>query len=364
MRVQPVRRPLRVLLAGLTAAAVVALTPSASSALPTADFTISAPTAAPGAPVTFRFTGTCDLPPCSVVWTWFQDGGSHLGTRMGVGEQISYAFPRSGLYAVVARITNSTPTHGSAKATHDLLVGDTMQEDAPAVRLGGWQRVATAGASQGGQHVGTGSASLRFTGGRLDYVARTGPARGIARLIVDGRRVGTVDLYSATAGVRSRSFTGLGAGSHLVRLVSTGAHNPSSTGDAISLDELVVGGTLHVDDNSLSIRYAGWSGLASTGADGGGERVSASPGARTQMSFSGSTVTWETAMGPDEGIATVIVDGVTIATVDNYSAVTTPKFLRIFTSLGTGSHVLQVVVTGQHRAASTGSRVVVDAFLS
>lgn len=365
MRVQPVlRRPARALLAGLTAAAVVALTPTASSALPTAEFAISAATPAPGAPVTFTFTGTCDVPPCSVVWTWFQDGGRRLGTRMGVGDQITYAFPRSGLYAVVARVTNSTPTHGSSKATHDLVVGNTVQESGRAVRLGRWSKVATAGASEGGQHVGTGTAGLRFVGGRLDYVARMGPARGVARLLVDGRRVGTVDLYSPTAGVRTRSFTGLGAGVHSARLMSTGSRNHASRGNAISLDEFVVGGTAHVDDNSLSVRYAGWAGLSSPGTDGGGERVSASPGAVTRLSFSGRTVTWETAKGPDQGIATVIIDGVKVATVDNYAAVASPRFLRTFTGLATGSHVLQVVVSGQHRAAGTGSRVVVDAFVS
>ncbi|GAB4008572.1 PKD domain-containing protein [Nocardioides ultimimeridianus] len=365
MRVQPVpRRPVRAVLAGLTAAAVVALTPAVSSALPTADFTISATTPAPGAPVTFTFTGTCDQPPCSVVWTWFQDGGSHLGTRMGFGDEITYAFPRSGLYAVVARITNANSTHGSASATHDLVVGDTVQENGQAVRLGGWSRVATAGASKGGEHVGTGSAGLWFAGGRLGYVACTGPGRGIARLVVDGRRLGTVDLYSATPGVRTRSLTGLGAGVHFARLVSTGTRNLASTGIAISLDEFLVGATVHVDDNSLGVRYAGWAGLSSPVADGGGERITAQPGAQAMVTFSGTTVTWETAEGPDQGIATVLIDDVPVATVDNYAAATTPRVLRTFTGLTTGSHTLRVVVAGQHQAASTGNGIVVDAFVS
>jgi hypothetical protein len=358
------RRRARALAAGATAVAAVLLTPAVSSAVPTAEFTIGTAAPATGEPVRFTFTGTCDVPPCRVVWTWFQDGGSRLGTKMGEGEQIDYAFPRAGLYSVVAKVTNSTFTHGSASVTHALDVGTKVQENDPVVRLGGWNGVPAAEAVQGAEHVGLGTARLSFRGGRLDYVARTGPDRGIARVSVDGRVLGSVDLYSATPGSRTRSFTGLGTGPHLARIWSTGTRNAASTDTPVSIDELVVGGgTVHVDDSSLRVVYAGWSGMPMATADGGTERVSDMTGAKVTLPFTGTSVTWETATGPDQGVARILVDGVPLTTVDNYSAAPVAKVRRTFTVLTSGDHVLQVVVAGQHRAESTSSQVSVDAFV-
>src|SRR3954454_10130636 len=75
---------------------VVLLTPAVASAVPTSEFTIDNAAPQAGEPVAFTFTGACDLPPCRIQWRWFQTGGSHLGTTMGEGPQLAYAFPRSG----------------------------------------------------------------------------------------------------------------------------------------------------------------------------------------------------------------------------------------------------------------------------
>jgi hypothetical protein len=364
MRSQLVPRPVRALLAGLTALAVILLTPAPSSALPTAEFAYSSAAPASGEPVTFTFTGSCDVPPCSVVWTWFQDGGSSLGTRMGVGNQIAYTFGVPGLYSVVAKITNATSTHGSASITHALMVGSKVQETNPVVGLGSWTAVPAAAATQGGIHAGAGNASLSFQGTRVDYVARTGPNRGIARVTLDGRTLPTEDLYAPVAGSRTRSLTGLAPGNHVVRVSSSGTRNPASSSTAISLDEFVVDGTQHVDDSSLRVSYSGWAGRQVAGADGGSVRASAVAGSKVRLRFTGTSVAWETATGPDQGIARIMVDGLTVATLDEYSPVATSKVVRSFTGLGAGQHQLQVVVLGQHRAASTGSEVVVDAFVS
>ncbi len=75
-----------------------------------------------GEPVTFTFGGSCDEPPCRIQWRWFGDGGSSLGTSMGEGDQVVYAFTDAGSFRVVAEITNSHSTHASAISTQVVVV--------------------------------------------------------------------------------------------------------------------------------------------------------------------------------------------------------------------------------------------------
>ena len=105
----PTRSPLyRTALAcvlALLLSALTILSSGVASAAPTAEFTFSPPAPTVHQPVTFTFSGTCDLDPCTVNWRWFQPGGSALGTSMGQGEVLTYAFPAVGTYSVVAKIT-------------------------------------------------------------------------------------------------------------------------------------------------------------------------------------------------------------------------------------------------------------------
>ena len=69
-------------------------------------------------------------------------------------------------------------------------------------------------------------------------------------------------------------------------------------------------------------------------------------------------------LGPDCGIASVWVDGHRVAIVDLYSAAVVPaKIVWRGTWSSARTHVIKIVVTGTHRAASTGARVDVDSFV-
>jgi hypothetical protein len=123
-------RPLTVPVKGVTALflalAMVFAFAARASALPKAEFTFDVAAPVVGQPVTFTFTGACDVAPCRIRWTWFTTGGSALGTLMGEGPALTYAFPAVETYSVVAHITNSTPTHGSASMTHAVAVAGTV----------------------------------------------------------------------------------------------------------------------------------------------------------------------------------------------------------------------------------------------
>jgi hypothetical protein len=362
-------RPLAAVAVALTALVAVVMTPAVSQALPTAGFTFAPAAPTVGEPVAFTFTGSCDVPPCRIQWRWFRPGGSSLGVTMGEGERISYTFRTAGAYSVVAKITNSTVTHGSDSATQVVsvkevpdVVEEVYQDTDRRVRLSGWRGVASAAATGGGYRVGTGSLMVPFAGTSVRYTAVTGPDLGIARVRVDGVVVRTVDLYSATPGFRSRTVTGLGRGSHTLDVRRTGGRNAASTGTAVSLDEIVFG-TSHIDDVAQRVRYGGWTGRANVNADGGSVRVASTVNQSAGLTFGGTSLTWETATGPNQGIARVVIDGREMGTFDNWSPTATTKVTRTFAGLTPGQHTASVAVLGTKRAASTGTQVALDAFV-
>jgi hypothetical protein len=340
-------------------------TAGGASALPTAEFTFTPTTPRLGEPVSFTFTGRCDAPPCTIGWRWFTAGGSHLGTTMGSGPNITYTFPSAGTYSVVAKITNSGSTHGSATATHSLTVQDTFQDFDRGVVYDGWRGVADPTASSGGYRSASASgdvASYMFTGTQVTYVARTGPTKGIASVAVSGSTPTLVDLYSPRAGTRSFPVTGLTDASHTISVRPTGTKNPASTGTQVNVDEFVVGAT-RVDDRASVIRYSSWRGLLRTNASGGSLRRSATPGASTSFAFSGTSVTWLSVQGPRQGIADVLVDGRQVEAVDAYAAKDAFQVAHTYSGLTDGQHVIRVVVRGAHNPSSAGDLVTSDAFV-
>jgi hypothetical protein len=340
-------------------------TAGVASATPTSDFTFSTDAPAVGESVAFTFTGTCDVAPCRIQWRWFKDGG-RIGTTMGEGTEISYAFDASGSYSVTARITNGTSTHGSAIATHVVKVHATYQEDDRAISYDGWRGVVDATASDGGYRVGTTGkprASIAFTGTRVRYIARTGPNMGIAEMRVDGVTYGSLDLYAKTPGTRSMLVSDLADGPHRGLVRALGAKNALSTGTAVSLDRFGVG-TLRFEDNDPNVAYNGWVTALKAHADGGRVRTTGAALASTQLTFSGTTVSWVTATGPAQGKVRISIDGNTPTTVDNYAGTTTWRATKTFVGLALGvQHTIKVVVLGTRNPSSTSNRIVSDGFI-
>lgn len=363
------RNPVRALgalsLALLFPIVVVFSTVGVASAAPTAAFRVSTTNPTVRQPVTFTFEGTCDVPPCTVDWRSFADsGGSSLGTFMGRGEVLTYAFPAADGYRVTAKITNSSRTHGSAVATQSLVVTGTVQDDDRRVGYDDWSGSTDVGATNGGVRSATSPntfATHRFSGTEVTYVARTGPDMGIAEVSV-GLTQESLDLYSPTRGTASLTVDGLSDGPHQIRVRPTGTKADASTGTRVTLDEFVVG-TTHVDDRSVAVAYKTWSGLADAGASGGSVRNSATPGAGTQFAFWGPSVTWVSTTGPGHGRARVRIDGAVVGTIDLYSVTRATQVEHTFAGLAAGRHIIRVTVVGTHNLRSTGNRVGSDAFI-
>jgi hypothetical protein len=82
------------------------------------------------------------------------------------------------------------------------------------------------------------------------------------------------------------------------------------------------------------------------------------------LSFSGSEVAFVSTLGPDRGKATIAVDGGAPQTIDLYSASRrAATIVATAPGLGTGTHTVTISVLGTRNAASSGTRVDVDAFV-
>jgi hypothetical protein len=76
-----------------------------------------------------------------------------------------------------------------------------------------------------------------FFGDRIDWITATGPNLGIAKVIIDGVVVETVDLYSPTQTWQViKTYAGLGDDFHRIRIEATGLHSSFSTGIGIVVD--------------------------------------------------------------------------------------------------------------------------------
>lgn len=360
----PVRALGALALALLISLVTLFSTAGVASAAPTAEFTFAPTAPAVREPVTFTFDGTCDVPPCTVEWRWFQNGGSSLGTSMGRGEVLTYAFPRIGIYTVRAKITNASSTHGSATASHSLEVTDTFQDNDRSVEYDGWTGVTSPDPANGGYHFATSpaaEASHLFKGTEVSYVGRTGPDKGIALVSIAGART-ELDLYAPEEGTTSFLVSGLTDAPHRIKIRPTGTKNEASTGTAVTVDEFIVGAT-RVDDTSVAVDYGAWAGAANPEASGGTLRTSTTAGAGTSFVFWGPSVTWVSTSGPAQGLANVTIDGAAIATIDGYSPTRVWQVEHSFAGLGEGRHVIRVAVAGAANPSSAGNRVGSDAFI-
>jgi hypothetical protein len=84
-------------------------------------------------------------------------------------------------------------------------------------------------------------ATITVTAPGLAVVSNTGPDRGIMEIRVDGDRVATVDLYSATRRkARVVWAASLPPGQHMLELRATGKRHTRSRSARIDLDAILV----------------------------------------------------------------------------------------------------------------------------
>ena len=90
------------------------------------------------------------------------------------------------------------------------------------------------------------SVTIRFIGTHLSWIAKKGPLYGEAKVTMDGKSLGLIDLYSASTEWQQKVWgTGtLAFGPHTVTIAWTGTKNSDATDTNIGVDAFDVVGSL------------------------------------------------------------------------------------------------------------------------
>jgi hypothetical protein len=237
----------------------------------------------------------------------------------------------------------------------------------------GWQSDSSwpwSGGTSAQSRVPGARATFTFTGSSVTWIGYRSTYGGIARVYVDGVYVSDVDLFARSSNeLRVPAFTvsGLTNASHTFTVEATELKDSDAVDTLVVVDAFDVPGppVSRLQETDPAITYtSGWVGSdLSQGWSGRYASISSTPGARATLSFNGTSISWIGYRGPDSGTARVYVDGGLAGEVDTYSP--TQRIVdNLFTATGLAdaSHTLTIEVTGRKNAASTGTRIVVDAF--
>ena len=175
-----------------------------------------------------------------------------------------------------------------------------------------------------------------------------------------------VDTFAPAEQRQAVIFTSspLADASHTLMIEVTGLKNAASTGAAIVVDAFDVTSSGTRFQETSAPYTPGWGlGNRDKAYSEGSAAVSKTQGDQATFSFTGTSISWIGARGPQAGIARVFLDGSFVTDVDMYAATEGPQD-AVFTSspLAAGSHTLTIEVTGQKNPASADASIVVDAF--
>ncbi len=311
--------------------------------------------------------------PYSTAWdTTTVSEGPHTLTaiaRNAAGNMITSA-------AITVTVTHSAPPPP---------VGRVEETNAAVTLSAGWTQAGPGwyGWSGGNavQSVVPGStATFAFTGTSVTWIGKRSGISGIALVKVDGGPATSVDLFAHNVETNSPVYSvyGLSPGNHTLTIQVTANQNAGSQGNDVVVDAFVVPAPVvsHLQETDPDVAFtAGWTEADATfGWSGGGlatvpdppvggARVTETNGAKATLTFRGTAISWIGYSGHDGGVARVQVDGGAATTVDTYSSVDKIQ-ATVFTATGLAdaSHTLTIEATGLKNAASTGAKVVVDAF--
>jgi len=297
--------------------------------------------------------------PYSVSWnTTTATNGPH--TLTGVARDA--AGNRTTSAAVSVTVSNTAPTARRFEETDPptTYTSGWTQGDASRTWSGGTAAISTAAGSQ---------VTFTFTGPSVGWIGGRAPSTGIARVFLDGSLLAEVDTYSKTEEIRVPMFaaTGLSNATHTLRIEVTGLKNAAATSALVVVDAFDVPAQTisRLQETDPAITYsAGWvQGDTLRAWSAGAAAESVAPGAQATFTFTGTSISWVGARGPQTGIARVSLDGVFLTEVDTYSP-TEQIQAAVFTRTGLtdASHTLMIEATGRQNAASTSALVVVDAF--
>jgi GH25 family lysozyme M1 (1,4-beta-N-acetylmuramidase) len=133
------------------------------------------------------------------------------------------------------------------------------------------------------------------------------------------------------------------------------------SGNPAPATTLDVAAPTELEEGSAGITYA-WRSVGARDAIEGSYVTERSAGATATFAFSGRAVTWYTMVGPDQGRASVWIDGERVGTFDQYASRRAFGVTRSFSKLPRGTHTIAIRVLGTRSAASSDTLVAIDGF--
>lgn len=275
---------------------------------------------------------------------------------------------------------------GGPSAPPTAVAGTRVEETNAAVTMSGaWTQASADWGWSGGAAVESTSAgatiTVNFTGTSIRWLGSRGRSMGIATVSVDGGPAKTVNLFARPMDEAHSDIivlNDLSNGPHTLTITVTGQADSQASGSRVVVDAFDIQPSTtisHLQDTDPNAAFSGTWTKSQEGFPWSGSGVSNQPelpvtaqetttaGSSVTLPFRGTAIGWVGYTGPDGGIATVQIDGGAPSQVDTYSP--TAKYQPVvFTSgvLADGNHTLTITATGQKNAASTSSRIVVDAF--
>ena len=212
------------------------------------------------------------------------------------------------------------------------------------------------------------SMSFVFSGDVVRWIGQRGPTWAIASVVIDGVDLGTVDTYWPSYVDQQVLFAagGLGSGDHVLTITWEGLNPSAPAGSYVVVDAIEAAGSpvlsrFEESDGGFSVG-SGWRSWVKAGQSGGAAEISNVAGSSMSVVFSGDVVRWIGQRGPTRAMASVVIDGVELGTVDTFwPSYVDQQVLFAAGGLGSGDHVLTITWAGLNPSAPAGSYVVVDA---
>jgi bacillopeptidase F len=226
-------------------------------------------------------------------------------------------------------------------------------------------RTSTSSSSYGGsytiEHLTGAQGTFRFAGKSVTWWTNNGPDYGVAYIYVDGVFKGSVNLYRSTVAYKvGYLISGLTNTTHTLLIRVHGTKSSASKGTKVAIDAFTVGSTRY---STPSVTYS-WQSISTSSASGGKYVRADYAGASSTFTFRGTSISWYTILGSGMGKASVYVDGTLRGTYDLYSSTAHYGFRLTFGGLSDAVHTIKIVVLGTHRAASSGSYVPIDRWVT
>ncbi|HLW16859.1 MAG TPA: hypothetical protein VKV69_05830 [Actinomycetota bacterium] len=199
------------------------------------------------------------------------------------------------------------------------------------------------GGSYWAEQLQNASVTFGITGRNFTWYTETGPSQGIAAISVDGRGFPNVNLYAPTTTYKvARLYRGFASGYHRVTIKVLGLKgSPNGKGTWVSLDQVAANGAFASPHFIFQ-----WQSVNSNRASGGHSARANTRGAQVRFTFRGRSIDWITVTGPSEGAATMFIDGVKMASVNNHASSVHYGVIRRISNLSDVVHSLDVVAGG------------------